>query len=61
VSKSQNVKNRLHANKYLKKIKVNFQTEVEICISSYSNADIVCYRASWQTELNDVCLIVDGS
>ena len=39
VSKSQNVKDRSHANKYLRKVKVNLQTEVEICISTYLNAD----------------------
>jgi len=54
VSKSQNVKDRSRANKYLRKIKVNLQTKVEICISTYSNADVVCYSATWQTDLNDL-------
>ena len=59
VSKSQNVKNRSHANKYL--IKVNIRTKVGIRISTYSNADIACYSTTWPMELNDVRLIVDGS
>jgi len=61
VSKSKNVKDSSNANKYLRKIKVNRQTEVGICISTYSNADVVCYGATWRTELNDVRLFVDGS
>ena len=36
--------------------------EVGICISTYENADVVCYSAAtWQTELNVVRLIFDGS
>ena len=41
----------LHGNKYLRKIKMNLQTKVEICISTNSNADVVCYSATCQTEL----------
>ena len=41
VSKSQNVKDRSHANKYLRNIKVNLRTKVGICISTYSNAHVV--------------------
>jgi len=59
VSKSQNVKDRSHANKYLRKIKVTLRTKVGICISTYSNADIICYSATWRTQLNDVRLIID--
>jgi len=40
VAKSHNVKGSSHANKYLKKIKINLRTKVEICISTYSNADV---------------------
>ena len=63
LSKSQNVKGRSHADKYLniRKIKVNLRTKVDICISTYSNADVICYSATWRTELNDVRLIVDRS
>jgi len=61
VSNSQNVKDSSHGNRYLRKIKINFQTKVEICTSTYSNADVVCYSATWQTELNNVLLIVDRS
>jgi len=66
VSKSQNVKDwrakHWRANKYPRKIKVNLRTKVGICISTYLNADVVCYiTATWRTELNDVCLIDDGS
>jgi len=53
VSKSQNVKDSSHGNKYLRKIKINLRTKVEICISTYSNADAVCYSATWRTELNE--------
>jgi len=57
VSKSQNVKD-WRANKYPRKIKVNLRTKVGICISTYLNADVVCYiTATWRTELNEVCLI----
>ena len=62
VSNSQNVKDSLHGNKRLRKIIINLRIKVEICISTYSNADIVCYRATWRTELNkrnSVRLIVD--
>ena len=37
------------------------QTKVGICISTYSNADVVCYSVTWPTELNDIHLIVDGT
>ena len=60
--KLQNVKDRSHANKCLRKIKINLRTKVEICISTYSNADVVCYSATWRMELNEsnsVRLIVD--
>ena len=53
VSKSQNVKDSSHANKYLRKIKINPWTKVEICISTYSNAGILCYSATCRTELNE--------
>jgi len=62
VSKSQNMKDSSHANKYLRKIEINLQTKVEICISTYSKADVVCYSSSWRMELherNSVRLIVD--
>jgi len=62
VSKSQYVKDSSHATKYLRKIKINLQTKVEICISTYSNADVVCYSATWQSWTNaTVGLIVDRS
>jgi len=35
VSKSQNVKDRSRANKYLRKIKVNLRSKVGLCISTY--------------------------
>jgi len=43
------------ANKYLRKIKIDLQTKVEICISTYSisNVDVVCYSATWWTKLNE--------
>jgi len=41
MSKSQNMKDRSRANNYLIKIKVNLRTKVGICISTYSNADVV--------------------
>jgi len=40
VPNSQNVKDSSHGNKYLRKVKLNLVAEVEICISTYSNADI---------------------
>jgi len=43
---------------------VDHQTKVEICISTYSNADVVCYSATSRTELNErnsVRQIVDRS
>jgi len=43
VSDSKYVKDSSHANKYLRKIKINLQTKVEISISTFSNADI----ATW--------------
>jgi len=53
---------RSRANKYIRKIKVNLRTKVGICISTYSNADVVCYSmATWRAELNDVRLIDGGS
>jgi len=53
---------RSRAHKYLRKIKVNLRTKVGICISTYSNADVVCYiTATWRTELNDVHLTDGGS
>jgi len=52
VSMSQNVKDSSHGNKYLRKIKINLSTKVEICISTYSNANVICYSATCQTELN---------
>jgi len=64
VSKSQNVKDSSRANKCLRKIKINLRTKVEICISTYSNADAICYSTTSQTKLNkcnSVCLIVDRS
>ena len=62
VSKSQNVKDRSRANKYLRKIKVNLRSKVGLCISTYSNADVVRYSSAiWQTELNDVHLTDGGS
>ena len=64
VSYSHNVKDSSRANKYLRKIRINLQTEVEICISTYLNADVVCYNAAWRTqsnECNSVCQIVDRS
>jgi len=29
-------------------------------MSTCSNADVVCYSATWRAELNDVHVIVDG-
>jgi len=55
------VKDSSHGNKYGRKIKINLQTKVEICISTYSNADVACYSAIWQMELNDIRLIADRS
>ena len=60
LSKLQIVKDRSHANKCLRKVKVNPGTDVVICISTYWNADVVCYSATWRTKLNDVCPVVDG-
>jgi len=40
-------------------MKINLQTKVDICISTYSTADVVCYSTTWQMELNErnsVCL-----
>ena len=59
VSNSQNVKDSLHGNKRLRKIIINLRIKVEICISTHSNADIVCYRATELNERNSVRLIVD--
>ena len=47
VSKSHNVKDSSNANKYLRKIKINLETKVVIFISTYLNADIICYSATW--------------
>jgi len=44
---------------YLREITVNLRTEVGICISTYANADVVCYSTTWWTELNNVRVIVD--
>ena len=44
VSKSQSVKDSSHGIKYLRKIKINLGTIVEICISTYSNADVMLQR-----------------
>jgi len=54
VSKSQNVKDGSHWNKYLRKIKINLWTKVEICISTYSNADVVLQRhlAEWKERIS---------
>ena len=49
MSDSKYVKDSSHANKYLRKIKINLQTKVEISISTFSNADI----ATWWTVLNE--------
>ena len=54
ISEKIRMKNRSHANKYLRKIKVNIQKKKGICISTISNADVVCYSCTWHTELNDV-------
>jgi len=64
VSESQNVKDSSHANNYLRKIKINLRTKVEIYTVTCSNADVVCYSAIGRTELNErnsVSLIVDTS
>jgi len=45
-SHSQNVKDSSDGNKYLRKIKINLRTKVEICIATYLNADVVCYTAT---------------
>jgi len=52
VSNSQNVKESSYANKSLRKIKINLRPKVEICISTYSNADVVCYSANWRTSFH---------
>jgi len=44
---------------YLREITVNLRTEVGICISTYANADVVCYSTTCWTELNNVRVIVD--
>ena len=61
------------SNKYLRKIEIYVRIKVRICISSYSNVDVVrrydadsavisvFASATWRAELNDVHLIVDGS
>ena len=46
VSKSQNVKDSSRGNNYLRKIKINLRTKVEICISTYSNADVACHSTT---------------
>jgi len=53
MSNSQNVKDSSHGNKYLKKIKIKINpgTNVEICISTYWNIDVVSCSATCQTEL----------
>ena len=55
VSNSQNVKESSYANKSLRKIKINLRPKVEICISTYSNADVVCYSANWRTSFHGLC------
>jgi len=52
VPNSQYVKDSSHESKCLRKIKIHIRTKVEIGISTYSNADFVCYSATWRTELN---------
>jgi len=37
----------------------NLLAKVEICISAYSKADVVCYSATWRMEWNDIHLVVD--
>jgi len=32
---------------------MNLPTKVEICISTYLNADVLCYSATCRTELNE--------
>jgi len=41
--------------------KLNLRTKVGICVSTYSNADVVCCSTTWRAELNDLRLNVDGS
>jgi len=60
------MKDSSHGNKHLRKlkIKINLGTKVEICISTYSNEEVVCYSATCRTELyerNSVRQIVDRS
>jgi len=43
ITYNQNVTDSSHVNKYLRKIKINLRTKVGISISTYSNADVVCY------------------
>jgi len=50
---SQNVKDSSHGNKCLRKIKISLGTKDEICISTYSNAYVLCYSATWRTELKE--------
>ena len=61
---SENVKDSSYGNKYLRKIKINLWTKVEICISTYSNVHVVRYSATCRTELderNSIRQIVDRS
>ena len=53
VSNSQNVKDSSHGNKCLWKIKINLRSKVEICISTYSNVDVVSYNTPCRTELKE--------
>ena len=48
VPTSQYVKDSSHGNKILEKlkIKINLRTKVKIFISTYSNAEVVCYSAT---------------
>ena len=60
----QDMKDSSHGYKYLRKIKPNLRIKVDICISTYSNADVVCHSATCRTKLNErnsVRQIVDGS
>jgi len=50
-----------YANEYRRKIKINLRTKVEIFISTYTNAVVVCYSATWRTELNYAGLIIGRS
>jgi len=53
--------NHLHITDYLKEITVNLKTEGRICISTYSDTDVVTYNSTSWTELNDINVIVEAS